>query len=52
MVLAPDAAGAVHVRWLTEENGCAVVHGQEPLVSAWRRALSWLLGAMAPESLL
>jgi len=44
--------GTPQIRWSTEENGRPVVYDTEPLVSVWRRLLSRLLGAIAPEDLL
>lgn len=52
VVLAPVEGSRPQVRWLTEHNGTAVVYETEPLVGFWRRALSWLLGVVAPEHLL
>lgn len=40
------------LRWHTEDGGRPVQHAQEPLTSVWRRALSRLLQAVAPEELL
>jgi putative cardiolipin synthase len=38
--------------WHTEDDGRPVQHPHEPLTSVWRRALSRLLQAIAPEELL
>lgn len=40
------------LRWHTEDDGRPVQHVREPLTSVWRRALSRLLQAIAPEELL
>jgi cardiolipin synthase C len=51
--VSPGAEGnRSRMQWATEEDGRPVVYGAEPLVSSWRRLLSWLLGAVAPESTL
>ena len=44
-----EEAGIV---WVTEEDGKAVHYDHEPLTGFWRRLLSKLLGAFAPEGLL
>lgn len=38
--------------WITEEAGQEVRYDREPLAGFWRRLLSKLLGALAPEDLL
>ena len=38
--------------WLGEEGGQVMRYDGEPLASVWRRAVSSLLGALAPEELL
>jgi len=38
--------------WIGEEEGKVVSYTSEPLASWWRRAVSALLGALAPEELL
>jgi putative cardiolipin synthase len=38
--------------WLAREGGQPVRYSREPLASWWRRAVSSLLGALAPEELL
>ncbi len=50
--LADPAAAAPHLLWTGEENGKPVRYDHDPLVGLWRRFLSWLLGAVAPQELL
>jgi putative cardiolipin synthase len=38
--------------WIDEEEGRVVRYTSEPLASWWRRVVSALLGALAPEELL
>lgn len=45
----PDA---VLLRWTTQDDGRPVDHDIEPLAGWWKRALSVLLQALAPEELL
>jgi len=45
-------AGAVQLRWTSEEAGQPVQYDHDPLASPWKRALSSLLEALAPEELL
>ena len=45
-----NASAALH--WASIEDGQPVRYSQEPLTSAWRRFLSRVLGALAPEGLM
>ena len=46
------AKGVAHLRWQSEEHGLPVHTDHEPQAGLWRRALSRLLRAIAPEELL
>jgi putative cardiolipin synthase len=41
-----------HLVWTAEKDGKEVRYTQDPEVSAWRRFTTWLMSALAPESLL
>jgi hypothetical protein len=46
------ADGVAHLQWQSEERGLVVHTDHEPQAGLWRRALSRLLRAIAPEELL
>jgi cardiolipin synthase C len=50
--LSEPGNGEAPLRWLGRENEAAVQHTSEPAASWWRRFVSGLLGALAPEELL
>lgn len=52
VTLVPVQGAAARLQWTTQENGREVVYDKEPRVSALRRALMRLLGALTPEDLL